>query len=327
MGSHGGGSVSGQLAVLAGLGVDARRMGFPVCRQEGVAEVAPDVPVSRSAMDADAVVLINRVKEHSILEGGWGSGLRKMAVVGLGGAVGAQAAHHAGLQNALQERFPLVAAGTPLAWGLALLEDGAGRLLRLVGGAPADFATLDAELLAQARRLAPTMPFAAVDALVVGRMGKDISGVGMDPAVIGRHRRRGGAAAVPDFWLGVLRLTSGSAGNAIGVGMADMVTERLATQMDHVATRSNARASGWLAGAEMPAAVAASDRALVQAACRQGDRVALILDTGHLQRFLVSSALAADAVVDSGGAMMASGPSRPLPFDGTGQLLLESLGL
>ena len=213
----------------------------------------------------------------------------------------------------------------PLGWGLALREDGTGCLAGVTAADPKEYEKVDRKLLALAREHAPGPGFSHLDAMILMRMGKDISGAGMDPDVIGRHRRRGEPAPPGAPWIGVLRLTEASGGNAIGVGMADMVSRQLAGAIDGQATRANAAASGWESGAEVPA-VAPSDAALLAHACLPaGRRVVIARDTAHLGRILVSPALAGE--VRDRTDLEAQGPPQPLLLDQQGNLDMDLLPL
>jgi hypothetical protein len=327
MGSHGGGTAQGQRGILRHLGVTQDSVGAPLdCAQETV-EVLPGVPFSRAALGAGSIVAVNRVKAHTNLEGDWGSGLRKMMVVGLGLAEGARTAHAGGLREALNLHFPALRQAVPLGLGIAVVEDGAAHLARVEGVSPAEFGKVDRELLALARQYVPQLPLPCLDALIFLQMGKDISGAGLDPEVIGRHRRRGEPGGPRSPWVGVLALSPGSGGNAIGVGMVDGVTRRLAESMDVDVTAANAAASGWVEGARLPP-VFSHDLDLLLAS---RDRVArpprtlLFRDTNHLGRFLASEALAGE--IRDHPDLRVDGPLAPLPLDHQGRLDLDSLPL
>jgi hypothetical protein len=325
MGSHGGAHPAGQVGVLATRGITPKVVGADIVGDDAGILLGHDLPFSRAALAADLIVPVNRVKAHTILEGDQGSGLRKMSVVGLGLAAGAAAAHAAGLAGDLERRFEEIRSRAPLAWGLALVEDGTGCLAGVTAAEPAEFGSVDRRLLATAREFSPGLGFSNLDALVLIQMGKEISGAGMDPDVIGRHRRRGDPLPPGSPWIGVLRLGQASGGNAIGVGMADLVSARLTGAMDRQVTAANATASGWEAGARVPA-VAATDAALLAAACRsQRRRLVIALDTAHLGRLLVSPALA-EEVADRQD-LEAMGPPVPLPLDDDGNLEIDLLPL
>ena len=78
------------------------------------------------------------------------------------------------------------------------------------------------------------LPFDQIDVLIVGELGKNYSGTGLDPNVIGRQR----VETMPDLprpvitRLAVLDLSDETRGNALGIGLADLTTERLVRSID-----------------------------------------------------------------------------------------------
>ena len=85
------------------------------------------------------------------------------------------------------------------------------------------------------------LPFDQIDVLVVGELGKNYSGAGMDPNVIGRLM----VETQNDFErpvvtrLVVLDASEETHGNLVGVGFADLTTERLVAKLDPVPFRIN----------------------------------------------------------------------------------------
>ena len=196
MGSHGGATPEGQRELLASYGLTTEALGVPVRAEMETDEVGRTpggIPVhlSRVAREADAVVLVNRIKPHTDFESlTLGSGLLKMAAIGLGKRDGASACHlgaaRLGYEAALTEVAEAVLACTPRLYGVGLLEDGTHQLARLEVLRGHEFARDEPALLQQARAWMPALPFAEVDVLVVDAIGKNISGAGMDPNIIGR---------------------------------------------------------------------------------------------------------------------------------------------
>ena len=112
----------------------------------------------------------------------------------------------------------------------------------------------DERLLRDARKWMPRLPFSPIDVLVVEEMGKNISGPGMDTNVIGRHNTRHEPFPHEQkvLWLVVLNLTDESGGNAVGIGMADLTTRRLAEKIDWKKTAINALTSCAPNAAKLP---------------------------------------------------------------------------
>jgi len=89
----------------------------------------------------------------------------------------------------------------------------------------------------------PRIPFDEVDILVLDEIGKEISGTGMDSKVVNRHPQ---GNVNPWSWAPKIRriylrdLSQATAGNANGIGMADIIAQRLYDKIDWHATNLNA---------------------------------------------------------------------------------------
>ncbi len=263
MGSHGGGTAAGQVEVMHELGVYEDALGIPVDASMDVEEVGvlsggQRVYLAKAALGCDAVVPINRVKPHSDFRAPIESGLTKMLTIGLGKERGASSLHCVGFEafgQMLPEAAGIVLGLLRVPFGLALLEDAWHRLHRVEVVPGEVILELDRELLRDAWADFPRLPFEKVDVLVLREIGKMISGSGMDPNVTGRFAGKAYPARTTVERLAVLDLAHDSGGNAIGVGLADVVTERLRAKVDWEATYTNAVASKSLAGARLPVVV------------------------------------------------------------------------
>jgi hypothetical protein len=335
MGSHAGGTPEGRAAHLARLGVTAEAIGYALAdgpsERIGTTEGGVEVFASAAARACDAVIVCNRVKPHSNLVPPLGSGLRKMLAVGLGGPAGAQALHDIGMSDHIVDAAALGRRELNIVAGLAVVEDGEGSLSRVDAVASDDFDAADVELLAAADTLLPRLPFKLLDALFVQRMGKECSGTGMDPNVIGRARRLGAADGegpgddvISIGRIGVCSLTPATGGNGLGVGMADVVTQRLADAFDPEVTGLNARTAGFVDGDTIHTIVPTeSDVLLALCAGHAPDTIglALIQDTAHLERYWISEALV-DAVEVADHCAVDRSALRPIPFDADGRVAL-----
>lgn len=336
MGSHGGGTQTGQRRVLAGLGVSPETVRAPFAPSATAAPIELGrTPEGRSAfcpravIDADAVIIYNRVRPHPSFDGGVQSGLLKMVAVGLGGPHGAVEAHRqgaAGLEPAIIDLSRFVTPRLPRPGALAVVEGGGGKLARLeaVTGGWDRLRGLDGECLALARTLQPSLPVDHLDLLLVDYLGKDICGTGMDTRVIGRRRVWDQPEPTRPLVrrLVVFRLSPGAAGNANGVGLADFTTARLARAIDWTSTLANATATTFTQRAALPPAFP-SDRQAVEAALAtlpldRPLRVLRIRDTGHLNHLQVSEGLLDE--VRAAGYEPAPAPAEPLSFDAAGDL-------
>ena len=305
MGTHGARTLAGQIETLASLGITEATMGVPVTGTKepvmaGQTDSGMAVWVDGEALGADAILPINRVKPHTAFTGIVESGPSKLLSVGLGKAASAETIHQAGLAHGIVEatRFWLASGKVP--FGLALVENGWGETAEIIPLSPADWITKESQALDRARGLMARLPWEALDLLVVERMGKDISGTGMDLNVIGLDRRFPGIGATPQIKkIVVLDLTPGSRGNANGVGYADGVTRLLADKVDWEQTRSNALVAGFPEGAACPPVADNEEAAIRLALASLPDevrdpkrcRAVRVADTSHLVELGVTPAL------------------------------------
>ena len=191
------------------------------------------------AAAAAATIVVNRVKQHTDFHGPYESGLMKMTAIGLGKRVQAEALHAHGTRG-LRELMPRVAehvlANGNIVLGVAIVENALDQtMLRAGRSRPSDIPTAELALLDLARAHAARLPVDDLDVLLIDRMGKDISGVGLDTNVIGRTMILGEAdPATPRIaMIACHELTPASHGNATGMGLADVVTRHLADAIDH----------------------------------------------------------------------------------------------
>jgi hypothetical protein len=339
MGSHGGGTAEGQRALLAELGVTEASVGCPVRSAMDTVVLGTNafgLPIhfDRNAFDADGIILLNRVKPHTSFTGDYESGLLKMLVVGLGKRQGAAQVHKLGLRG-LKQLIPEVGAHllarTPVALGIALIENARERTARVVGLEPSEILAEEPKLLAEARALMGRLPFDQLDVLIVGELGKNYSGTGLDPNVIGRQR----VETMPDLdrpaitRLAVLDLAPESLGNALGIGLADLTTERFVRAIDVEPMRVNCFTSNFLTRARVPMALP-TDRDVI-AACldtcwraeRSQVRLAIIPNTLELETIWITPPLAYDA--QRNDKILMDSDFQAMPFDDAGTLVQERL--
>ncbi|ARS91865.1 DUF362 domain-containing protein [Natrarchaeobaculum aegyptiacum] len=315
MGSHGGATPEGQREVLESLGVTEAAMGAPIDARMAVEEVGAvtvgDTPtpvyVSRAALEADALLVVNRVKPHTNFTGRLESGLCKMTVVGLGKREGANAFHSTAIAEGyvptLEALLSVVRDALPLRGGVAIVENADEETAQIEGVRADGFESREPELLEAARREMATLPFDDLDLLVVDEIGKEISGAGMDTNVIGRYRVLNAPDPEnPDVDLIYVRgLTDETHGNGNGIGLADLTRQSAIDQLDLEQTYTNAVTSGSLAKATLPV-VAPDDELAVHIALGalggydpERARIVRIRNTTDLSELHVSEALLEDA--------------------------------
>jgi hypothetical protein len=339
MGSHGGGTSEGQRELLAELGVTEASVGCPIrCDMDTVAlgtnSFGLPIHFDQNAFDADGIILLNRIKPHTSFTGDYESGLLKMLAIGLGKRQGAAQVHKLGLPG-LKKLLPEVGAfllkRTPVALGIAILENAFEHIAGIVAVEPEELLEVEPRLLTEARELMGRLPFDQIDVLVVGELGKNYSGTGLDPNVVGRQR----VETMPDLprpiitRLAVLDLSLETRGNALGIGLADLTTERLVRSIDPKPMRVNSLTSNFLTRARVPLALP-TDRDVI-AACldtcwqieRDQARMVLIPNTLELTTLWVTPPLSPE--VQAHPELAFETDFQPVPLDDLGHLRQEQL--
>ncbi|MBE9581794.1 MAG: DUF2088 domain-containing protein [Proteobacteria bacterium] len=335
MGSHGGNTPEGELSVLAGLGINESSVGVPILAAEDVVEIGRldiGIPIlmDRRAAEADHIVVLNRVKPHTKFHGPIESGLTKMLTVGLGKEKGAALYHRAAVQHTfgiLQDAARHILESRSVFFGLALLEDGYKNVSRICAIRPENWFEVERSLLEETRFMLPHIPFDPIDILIVDEIGKDISGIGMDSNVTGRHRD-----IVGDFYTAphvkrifVRDLSRESDGNGNGIGLADVTTRRLVDALDLEKTYMNALTAISPEKAAIPMYYE-TDRECIEACLNtigmvmpEAAQIVRIKNTATLETLMISRALEGD--ISSNPDIQVAGPWEPIAFDDTGNLL------
>ncbi len=261
MGSHGGATAEGQKEVLDGYGVTEDFVGCPVKSSMDVVELgkADDgmpVYLDKHAAEADAVALICRIKPHTNFRAPIESGIVKMLTIGMGKIIGATTLHTYGM-DMFGELLPKTAKFTMskinFVFGVGMVENAADETA-IIEVVPAE-QVLDREpvLQAKAKEFMPRLQFDEIDVLVVEKIGKNISGSGMDPNITGRNARFVEWNMKPFVKkIAVLALTPETHGNATGLGSADVITMKLYKDVDIGKTYANIITSTYLDGAAIP---------------------------------------------------------------------------
>ncbi|MDR4887448.1 lactate racemase domain-containing protein [Fredinandcohnia sp. QZ13] len=238
MGSHGGATAVGQVDVLEQLGVTEDAIGAPILATMEVVEIGrlPNglpIYMDLHAYKADKIIVINRIKPHTAFRGPVESGLMKMITIGLGKQKGAEAAHAFSFKYMAEhvvEMAKIAIERTPIIFGLGSLENAYDRPAKIVAIPAEDLIHREPQLLIEAKSLMPRIMFDPIDVLVVDELGKDISGDGMDPNITGRYATPYASGGPQVTRIAVLGLTQKTHGNANGIGMADVSTQKVMDQ-------------------------------------------------------------------------------------------------
>lgn len=307
MGSHGGGTKEGQREVLAGYGITEEAMEVPVVTDTdtvdlGVRKNGKHVWFDCAAYHADLIVPINRVKLHTDFVGELQSGLCKMLVIGLGNQKGCSAAHETDFEKfseMLEESASLIIKKAPIGFGIAIMENAFDETCLLEAIPAAKMIAREKELVKQCVSRMPYIQVKKADIVIVEEIGKDVSGAGFDPNILGRSTVRNEyLLPIPQFQrMVLLDVTDASHGNAIGIGLFDVITQKAFEKMDREATYANALACKCILDARIPM-VAKDEEEAVRIAvksCRGLDlenlRIIRIKNTLSLEEIQVSEAI------------------------------------
>lgn len=261
MGSHGGGTSEGQRRVLEQYGVTPEFIGAEIRSSMEPASLGStpegvEVFMDRNAYEADAVLVMNRVKPHTDFSGNIESGVLKMMAIGLGKALGAQEAHRwsrkIGFETCLRAISAKILATGKILCGLALVENEFHEIAHIYASLPEGIVAQEENALRIAKRLVPRIPFPELHLLIVDELGKNVSGSGMDTKVIGRGLPSAPPEAPHIRVIYARDLTKETEGNAAGVGLADVIHERLYRKIDYSKTFLNVRTSLNLPLARFP---------------------------------------------------------------------------
>ncbi len=304
MGSHGGATAEGQEAMLAGFGIREESMGVPIrsCMETVcIGETPSGIPVhvDKWALSADHIIPMGRIKPHTDFKGAFESGLMKMMAIGLGKQHGASVCHKLGMPDMSKNVLAIgreILARCRVPFGIGIIENAFHGTWK-IAAIPAECIEEEEPLLLEdAKKLVPVVPFDKVDIIVCERMGKDLSGTGMDSNVIGRSASLGISRPFAER-IGVFALTEKSHGNSNGMGLADAVTEAFFRNVAFDQTYPNAITSAETTAVKLPA-VMPSDELCVKfliKTCTQegkfGSRIVWIRDTLSVDHFYVSEGL------------------------------------
>ena len=336
MGSHGGATAEGQMALLASLGITEENVSCPIFSDMETIEVAKlacglSVRMDKHAMEADGIIVVNRIKAHSAFRAPHESGLVKMLAIGLGNREGADACHSLGfgeMGRLIAEMAAVKIDACPVLFGVGLIEDCRDGLAAIPLFEPDEIIEKEKEALKEAFRNMPRLPLGdtasllaegMLDTLVVDAIGKEYSGSGMDPNITGRYGTPFISGGPTISRIVALSLTPGSKGNAIGIGRADVIPERVFASFDRNATYVNAITAAFLSSSAIPL-VMPTDKTAIQTAvktCGKTDsanvRLLRIANTKYLETFYASEAMLPELTNRPGVTVL--GEPKPMTFD------------
>lgn len=334
MGSHGGATAEGQRNLLAHYGLTTEALGVPIrdamdARSLGTTPEGVEAFIAETGWDSDGVLLLNRVKPHTDFKGPLESGLAKMCAIGLGKYEGARASHPQvfgiGLGNAIRAAAGRIIESGKIIGGVAILENAYHETAKIEAVPLDGFFAHEERLLAEAKALMGRLPLDEIDVLLFDRMGKNISGTGLDTNIIGRStygyvQGQPWERGMPTVHRIIVRdVADESNGNAMGMGLVDFVPRRFAKKVNEEVTMLNSLTAQSPENAKWPF-VLETDRDCLRMALTviperpAGPLIVYVRDTLALGEAYLSEA--ALALLRGRDDVAVTGPVAPLRWDG-----------
>ncbi len=335
MGSHGGATAEGQTQILKDYGITEEAMGCPVKSsmetvQVGLSGVRKQpVFIDKNASEADGILLFNRIKPHTSFRGPYESGLMKMMAIGLGKQKGAESIHHqspAIMHELVEEYGRTILENCPVLGGIAVVENAYDDTYLIKGLTPQEIIDEEPKLKEISYQTIAKLLFDECDVLVVDKIGKNISGDGMDPNISGRF-------VLPQYCSGgidaekvvILDITDETHGNAQGIGLAEVTTRRLVNRMKLEMTYPTGVTNTFLHLMKIPM-IMDNDREALQLAlmcCPEAEdhehmKLIRIPNTAHIGEIEISEGLLPQAKANPSIEILTD--LYDLPFDSQGNL-------
>ena len=332
MGSHGGGDDKGQKRMLENLGITENSMGCEIKSSMEVVEIGKTeknlpVYIDKNALNADGIILLNRIKAHTSFRGEYESGLVKMLAIGLGKRKGADITHYLRFEN-MAENILLSAKVSldklNILFGVATIENAYDEVAEIEIMNKEEILIKEPLLLKKSKELMGKLYLDNIDVLIVKEMGKNISGTGMDTNIIGRYHTKAASGGPNVTKLGVLRLNDSSSGNANGMGLADFISKSFYNSIEFESTYLNAITSTEPNSIKLPMVVD-NDRYVFKACAKtcgilnyEDIKLVIIENTKNLKEIYMSEA--AYKSINEPEMVKVQGDYFEIKFDNKGNL-------
>lgn len=332
MGSHGRASAEGQKAILLNFGLSEEKIGAPIkstMETVYVGQSASDLEVrlDKYASEADWIIPVGRIKPHTAFHGTIESGVQKMITIGMGKQHGADICHSKGfgqMSKNVHEFAHTTLAHYPNINAIGIIENAYHQTYKIIAFPHDTIEVEEPRYLEEARSLMPKIPFQKVDAIFVDELGKNISGTGADPNIIGRSPVMGQWEPDADSIV-MFDLTNESQGNVTGIGNADVTTMRVFNKFNMEATYPNNITSLVPKAAKIPP-VMPNDKLAMKFGLKicfnvdpkLGPKVVWLHNTLMMHRFWISEALIPE-VEQVNGLTVISDP-QDITFDRGGNV-------
>lgn len=334
MGSHGGAVAEGQVEILRALGITEEAVGCPILSSMETVVIGHaedfDVRIDKNAAEADGIVVLNRVKAHTSFQGPYESGLMKMMTIGMGKQRGAYICHSKG-DDFMSHRISLIGneviKKANVVAGVALLENAFDDTYKVVVLPAEQIPAAEPKLLEEAKAAMGRIRFPSCDILMVQKIGKNYSGSGADPNIVGRCGNPKLKMGIDSKVMIVSELSDESDGNATGMGRFDIGTRKFFEKVSFDHTYPNAITDQSFAAYKVPMIVDSDEESL-----HTGIAVALGIDQQRPRIVIVKNSLEVESIlasesmipeVEQTPGMRVEGEPFELTFDKTGNLLTE----
>lgn len=171
---------------------------------------------------------------------------KEMLTIGLGCQHGAEVCHRQGILNLGPnvEKFAFgILKNANVLLGVGIIENAYDQTAMVRVMTKEEIPKMEPELLKIAKSRMACLKLPQVDVLIVDRIGKDISGEGMDPNIAGRWIVPTIQGGIQASRIGILDITDKTLGNVVGLGMADTCSKRVVERMSRENTYPNSLTS------------------------------------------------------------------------------------
>ncbi|NCC06674.1 MAG: DUF2088 domain-containing protein [Clostridia bacterium] len=339
MGSHGGATAEGQRQVLADYGITEQTMGCEIRSSMdtvylGVSDTGRPVYIDKNAYESDGIIVSCRLKPHNAFRGEYESGPCKMLCIGLGKQKGAESVHSEGMIN-IAKNIPsmarLIIEKAPVLLAIPCMENAYDETCRIEAIDACDIMTREPQLLKYAFENMPRLIVGETDVLIVDEIGKNYSGTGVDPNITGTFSNDFTHGGIKVQRTCFLDLSEQSHGNALGAGLANVITLRLFDKIDAEAMYPNCITNTVFASARIPC-VMATDKEAIQMCVRTTNgidnppehiRAVRIKNSLHIGTVMLSEAYYNDVLAGRYENLEAIDEPMAMKFDEDGNLVTE----
>ena len=296
----------------------------------GMSDSGRKVFIDRNAYESDGIIVSCRLKPHNAFRAAYESGPCKMMSVGLGKQKGAEQVHSDGMGRIginIPSMAKVIIEKAPVLFALPCIENAYDETCRLIAIDAKDILDREPELLKFAFSQMPSLLVGECDVLIVDETGKNYSGTGVDPNITGTFSTEYASGGVKVQRTCFLNLSKESHGNALGVGLANVITKKFFDSIDAEKMYPNCITSTVLNSARIPC-VAGNDKEAIQFCIRtctgidkDNIRVIRIPNSLHIGKIMLSEAYYDDVIAGKWQGLSALSEPEELVFNEAGNLV------